>query len=408
MKYPFRTTLTILIAAAGLRAQGALDLKSAIEQALRTHPALTAAREQVNGARQLTVQASLKPNPRFNFQAENTRAWGSPSFSYTREADTYAYFSQIIETAGKRARRTEFATAAAGRVDAERAVLERQIASRVALAYWNAVGSERARDLLADELSNLRRTVDYTRARVQEGAAPGVDLLRMQLEFQRVETLAQTAAQDAATARIHLFREMGAESDTGMILTDALDRPAPLDFPNIDDAVRARPEVHAAERAVEQAGANLKLQQANATPDLDFVAGYKRTMGFNTAIAGIQVPLAIRNRNQGQIGAASAEVNAARANLRAIQNQVRADWLAARKTFESRRTLAVETLPSMARGAAELARIAEAAYREGGVELLRLLDTQRARIETQLQYSRALVEYQQSIVNFQVAAGVNP
>jgi outer membrane protein TolC len=63
-------------------------------------------------------------------------------------------------------------------------------------------------------------------------------------------------------------------------------------------------------------------------------------------------------------------------------------------------------LKGMRTKADEAARIAEAAYREGGADLLRLLDAQRLRIETQLMYFRALTEFRQSIAALEAALGV--
>lgn len=406
-----RLLFTILLsgfAAGRLQAEAALSLGDAIDRALKNHPALAAARERVNGSRQWTVQAGLRPNPRLFLQSENVRAWGNPGFSYAREADTFVYASQIVETAGKRERRQELAAAGVQRAEVEQAILERQIAGRVANAYWTAVGAERTQELLGQELANLTGVVDYTRSRVQEGAAPGVDLLRMELEHKRVSALQETAAQDAVNARIQLFREMSAEEFPATRLSEEAGRVTSADVPDLNKALEMRPEVLYAERAVAQSSANLRLQQANARPDLDIIFGYKRTLGFSTVVAGVQVPLAIFNRNQGQIGAATAESRAAEWMVRAAQSQVRAEWTAAQRHYESRRSLAVNSFPEMVRRATELARIAEAAYREGAVDVVRLLDAQRARIETQLMYSRALIEYQQSVVNFKLAAGVNP
>jgi outer membrane protein TolC len=58
--------------------------------------------------------------------------------------------------------------------------------------------------------------------------------------------------------------------------------------------------------------------------------------------------------------------------------------------------------------AAESARISRAAYREGGWDLLRLLDAERLRIETQSLYYQALAEYRQSIAELETAMGVEP
>ena len=56
----------------------------------------------------------------------------------------------------------------------------------------------------------------------------------------------------------------------------------------------------------------------------------------------------------------------------------------------------------------EVYKIADAAYREGGSDILRLLDAERTKIETQLAYSRTLFELQQSAVAVATAQGNLP
>ncbi|MCC7340126.1 MAG: TolC family protein, partial [Bryobacterales bacterium] len=64
------------------------------------------------------------------------------------------------------------------------------------------------------------------------------------------------------------------------------------------------------------------------------------------------------------------------------------------------------TLPVLRRQAMETASIAEAAYREGGADLLRLLDAQRVRIEAQQTYVEARVNYELAIVDLEQALGI--
>ena len=161
------------------------------------------------------------------------------------------------------------------------------------------------------------------------------------------------------------------------------------------------------------ARANLKLQQALAKPDVDILYGYKRTAGLNTWIAGAQVNLPFRNRNQGSIAAAEAEVRAAEAELAAVQAVVQSEIRAAETEVSDRRDqllrLFGEDSGTGLRGkAGESSRIALAAYREGGSDLLRLLDAERIRIETQVLYYRTLTEYRQSVAALEAALGVNP
>jgi hypothetical protein len=52
-----------------------------------------------------------------------------------------------------------------------------------------------------------------------------------------------------------------------------------------------------------------------------------------------------------------------------------------------------------------VARIGEAAYREGGIDLLRLLDAQRARLDALTAWYQGLAEYQSSVTTLQIVTG---
>ena len=135
-------------------------------------------------------------------------------------------------------------------------------------------------------------------------------------------------------------------------------------------------------QSLKQAEAALRLQRANAVPDPEVLFGYKRTSGFNTVIAGLQLNLPVRNRNQGAIGAAAADETAAAAELRATRTAARTEIVAFKGQYEQKRQLVEQTLPIMRAQAAETSRIAEAVYREGASDLLRLLDAERIRIQS--------------------------
>ena len=86
---------------------------------------------------------------------------------------------------------------------------------------------------------------------------------------------------------------------------------------------------------------------------------------------------------------------------------VKAELQTAEIEVRMRRKQVDETLGPLRQQAAETARIAAAAYREGGTDLLRLLDAQRLQLETQLVYVQALVDYRLAVVNLETAMGAN-
>jgi len=65
-------------------------------------------------------------------------------------------------------------------------------------------------------------------------------------------------------------------------------------------------------------------------------------------------------------------------------------------------------LEQLAAHARDTARIAQAAYREGGADLLRLLDAERTRLDTELLRVQAFTEFRLSEAAVETALGVLP
>lgn len=398
-----------MLAACLCSAQTQLSLRDAVSEALRENPLLRTGAERVAVAEGLRRQAGLTFNPRLVLQSENTRLRGDPSFVYPRDTDNFAYLSQTLETAGKRDRRADLASAAVRRLEIERDLTARQIAGRVKAAYWIAAGAWSAERLLRDNLANFQKIVDYHEIRVKEGAMAEVDLIRVRLEGDRLEIGLTQAVLEAGRTRIQLLREMGRREFPAVTYAEALDLGATPEInPSLDEALNRRMEMKLAGQGVEVARSNLRLQQTLTKPNVDVLFGYKRTAGLDTVLGGLQFDLPLLNRNQGNVAAGVAEIRAAESSLAATEALIRAEVSAAHAEYEIRRRQVDGSMRTMRDKADETARIAEAAYREGGADLLRLLDAQRLRIETQLLYIQALAGFRQSAVALETALGVEP
>lgn len=344
-------------------AQARLTLADAVAEALKNHPRLATAEARIGAAEGLRVQAGLAPNPRLTLQSENARAWGTPPFSYGLDADTLALLTHTFETGGKRSRRVDLAAANVQLTEIERELERRQIISRVSATYWAAAGAARRRDLLMQEVDSFERVVQFHRDRVREGAAPEADLLRIEVERDRLVAAARTAGLDAERTRITLFGEMGKSEFPPVQFADPLEPVSNVAPISLERVLELRPEMQLARQAILQAQANLRLQQANAKPDPDLQFGYKRTVGlspegpaaFNALYASVQIPLPVRNRNQGQIAAATAEIKAAESSLATTTALVRAEVANATSDYQARQRLLADTLRPM-RGRADEAR----------------------------------------------------
>ncbi|MBL8176077.1 MAG: TolC family protein [Bryobacterales bacterium] len=385
-----------------------MSLQDAVGAALKEHPALQASTDRVAVTEALRRQAALAPNPKLILQSENTRPYLNSSFVYWRDTDNFAYLQQTLETAGKRERRVDLAAANIRRAELERELLRAQITGRVKLAYWAAVGAARIATLLREDRANFQNIIEYHEIRVREGAVAEADLIRVRLEGERLSIALNAAELEAERTRIHLFREMGRTEFPAATFSDMLEPLPDAPAADVEQALERRAEVKLAMQMVETGRTNLRLQQVMAKPNVDVLFGYKRATGYDSLIGGVQVDLPFQNKNQGNISAAESEIRVAESALAATKALVKAEIAAAAREVGLRRRQLGESFQAMRKQAEDTARIAEAAYREGGADLLRLLDAQRVRIETQLFYQRALAEYRQSAVNLETALGVAP
>ena len=392
---------------APVQAQTALSIEDAVRIALENHPLLKERQQRAGIATGFALQAGFRPNPRLIVQSENWSFSGAPTQSIASTfTDQFLYLTQVYETGGKRQRRVELGQAGVALAGLDQTLVQRQITARVKTAYWEAIGTQRILELWREDEANFVQTIQYHQDRAREGAIAEGDLLKVRLEAGRVSVAASSAALDVERAEIGLLREMGQQTYNPLRLTSPLELDTDISLPaEPAQAIEARAEARIARAAIAQAKANRSLQEAYAQPDVEFLAGYKRTIGFNTALLGVQFNLPIHNRNQGNIAAAVSAVRAAEYSLSVAENEIRAEVLAARKDVESRRAQLTGILATSLQQAEESLRIARAAYQEGGTDLLRLLDAERVHIELEVLHARTQMEYRKSLVALEAALG---
>ncbi len=282
------------------------------------------------------------------------------------------------------------------------------IVGRVAAAYWNAAVLAQTVTLLAEDMQAVEEMVRYHQERVDAGAMRGVDLLRMQMERDRLEMTLRSAERDAAQARMELYRQMGRPAGGEVTLTDPVEAILPVTPAPVATVLARRADLEEARQAVIAAEADVKLQKANGVPDPDLIGGYKRNSATNTGYGSLQIPLPFRNRNQGEIQRAEAGVRLAQENLAALDLQVRAEVAEAEENYRREQEIVNEVLPDMRAKAKENLRLMTEAYRIGGVDLLRYLDAERSEFDVEVSALRTFADLQQAAVRLQLSYGVQP
>jgi outer membrane protein TolC len=293
----------------------------------------------------------------------------------------------------------------------EASAVERGAVYEVKAAYQRVANARLRLELLRENHNNLNQLVVLNEARVKEGYTAEGDLIKARLEAQRVEFQTRKANLEYERSRIELLRAMGSPSyedgDFSFEVVEELTyQPVSLDLPSLRSSAMRLPQIQAAQSRVERAEYLLRLEQARVRPDITASVGYKRNGPDNALYAAVSAPLPFNNRNRAQIARAQAEVEVARAELQHAQNTVLAELAASRRSVELNQRQ-VESLRAEFLSLADESRsVSLAAYREGAVDLLVLLDAQRVRSQAQDLYFQALYDYQLAIHELERAAGI--
>jgi cobalt-zinc-cadmium efflux system outer membrane protein len=384
--------------------QTPLSVHDAVAYALFHRPELRAANDRTSASERLRSQAGLIPNPHLLFRKEDF----TDHLNVGENSQTYWEGAQLLETSGKRGGRIAVAQQGIEQIRLQAELERRQIALNVRESYWKARAAQSLAALYTQDADYFRQVIEYHEARFREGKIAEVDLLRVRLQGEQIRAAAANAKLDSEKALLMLAQEMNAEPNSAWVLSEdfeALEEPTPI--PAGADPASLRTEGQLAQQAIAGLEAQTRMDKANGRPDLLFTGGYKRDVNIDTPVAGVQFDLPLFNRNQGTVAAAHAEEEAAREDYRATCNRLAAELALAQREYEMRRDQYRQTFKPLREQAIEISNISRAAYQAGGLDLLRLLDAERARVDAELSYVRALEGFHLSVVALNYAEGVD-
>lgn len=391
-----------LLAGAAL-AEPAPPFRDLLRQAQATAPRLAEARAEIARAEGLARQAGAFPNPTLGVEVEN--------FSASKGLDiveTTASVEQTIELGGKRSARMSAGRAEVEAARRRAARAQAEFAFDLAAAYAEAEGDERRLQLATEGLELAQE--DARIAAVLVDAGREADLRRVQA--QAAAQAARAGVDEARAARATAFSSLtalaGAPAPITSIsvsLLDEADRVFPTPAPN----TLVSPAYLAAEAEREAAARRLRVEHAQAVPDVTVSVGVRRIQEEDATamVAGVSMPFPIFDRNRGNIGAARAELNAAEARL----NAARLEAEAGARSGLARATAAQSRLAAAREGertAEEAYRLTRIGYEGGKLDLVELLNARRALTEARTQTIEAATERLGAQAALARLAGVAP
>lgn len=343
-------------------------IQEAVATALWNNPSFQLTLTDLGVARAELVDAGLLRNPVLSMLFP----WGPKQLEFT--------VNWAIDSIWQRPRRL-----AAAKLDVE-AIASRLVQDGLVLmanvrtAYIQAAAASRRAEVARDVAEAVARFADIIDARLEAGEISDLEARATRGERAIAEAAARTAEHDRTLALVRLKASVGLAQDTPLTLTpitsvaiaDCADANALL-----KEALAARPDVRAAELAVEAAGERAGLARAQVlalTAMLD--ANGSGREGFELG-PGLQAELPIFSQNSGGRARASAALVQAELRYLLVRARVDEDVHAALAMLERARAV-VSLWEDDALGAVSLEqRQAELAYKAGEVQLLTVLEANR-------------------------------
>ena len=405
----------VLLAALPSYAQGParITLEQAIEMALRHNHTLAAARTQIQQNQAAEITANLRPNPTFFVDWEYL-----PVFSQTQGNSVGEYIqastegdiglSYLIERGKKRARRLEAARAATAVTRSQVADNERTTAFQVASLFINVQLAESTLELARRDLKSFQDTVGISEVRLKDGHMSENDYLKMKLQLLQYETDVRQASLSRMQGLSDLRQQLGYESVPGQydVAGDFEYQPVLVTLEEVQaKALQFRPDLRAAVLGVNAANSQYALAKANGKQDPTISANYSHVNGLSAATWSFSIPLAIFDRNQGNIAQSRIAIRQAEEQQKAASGQVFTDVRDAYEGLQESAQIAQLFRGTYLQVAQHSREISEYAYRRGALALLDFLDAERSYRATELAYRQSVAAYLQALEQLRQAVG---
>lgn len=386
--------------------QPQITLESLEQRAMRGNPTLPQAEAAIRSAEGRRRQAGLWPNPVIGYEGDGM-AFNSSVYPYRN--GQYFFVEQTVLTGGKLSKSKQIAAKEKLQAEAVTDQQRQRVLNAVRMLYYETLGAQQLVDLRKQLTELTREAVEISEQLYNVGQADRPDVLATEVELQRAEVDLLRAENGLTRA----WRELGAVVNDPQLtegrLLGTLDAEAPklLQDETLATILRESPEMKAAQANVDRAKAVVTRAKAEPMPDIFVRAGmgysnewaefYGGKTGWESRVeAGVRVP--IFNRNQGNVAASSAELQAADREVQRVELTLRSRFAEAYNRYLSSLGVASKYNREMLPRAQQAYEMYLAKFRQMGAAYPQVLITQRTLFQLRTEYVQSQVELWQSVV----------
>ncbi|HEV8426506.1 MAG TPA: TolC family protein [Pyrinomonadaceae bacterium] len=394
-----------------------LSADDAVSYALVHNGELAAFRSELEAARGLFQQASLRPNPQLEIERKE-QVNGSDN-------DTMVGAMLPLELGGRRSARILVAQRELELKQSLLADQERLLAAEVRAKFGEALGELLKLGFTEDLLTTTDEGYRLVAARVTEGRTAPLEQNMVLVEVNRIRFMRESGQGKVEVAMLELRNLMGMSPEEPLRLRGDLDHliePVPSVVVAKDIALRERPDLRAARALEDLAEARIVQARSQGRLDASLTGKYELMnfgfpqQGFNSngelvpiqgrfhsLAVGVTLDLPVRNRNQGAIAAAVAEKAAATQRREFAELTVQREVASALARYQSAARAAEIYRVGVQEQANANLDVIRQTYELGSKTLLDVIAEQRRFIETQTGYIEALVNTYQARVEIERA-----
>jgi cobalt-zinc-cadmium efflux system outer membrane protein len=378
----------------------------AVAYALSHNAELLAARQEIEAARALVRQASLRANPMIDVERKE-QLNGSDN-------DTLVGGTLPLELGGRRSARILVAQRELEMKERLLTDRERLLAAEVKAKFGQGLGEMLKLAFTENLLTTTDRGYRLVAARVTEGRTAPLEQNMVLVEVNRIRSLRETGEGKVQIALLELRNLIGMTPEEPLRLRGGLNsslEPMPSVAVVTEVALKERPDVQAARAAEALAEAQIQESRSSGRLDASVTAKYELMnfgfpqKGFDDAgrlvpingrfhslAVGVNIYLPVRNRNQGSIEAAVAEKEAATRRREFTELTVRREVAASFARYEqSMRAAEIYRVGVRDQANANL-EVVRQTYELGSKNLLDFIAEQRRFIEVETSYIDSLLE----------------
>jgi outer membrane protein TolC len=348
--------------------------------------------------------------------AGNTAAagrWANPEIEYSREnldlpggesEDNFLWIRQRLNIAGVHGLERDAAESLQAAELSRTEFAEREVARDIRRLFYAALAAEGEAQTINAWQSRLEELTAAVERRVAVGDASRYDYLRLARELALIRGEAFDVETDAESSRDRLFSLIGGDSAA---LSGTLLPPSASDE-IAADIVADHPLLRALDAEAGSAALSARAAAREVWPEVTVGFGRREfeepgvDANGNLVMLGVEVPLF--DRGDGKQFAEESRVRRLRAERTLTANRLAAEARSVLREIEARRNAAL-LLHSVDDKPESLSGIAEAAYGEGEISVMELIDAHRADLAAQRQAVARAQAARESYIELQMLRG---